>query len=179
MGIYKYIRDSYREYTDEVKQLWRQRIIAWRRDPVTLRIEYPTRLDRARNAGYKAKEGVILVRQRVIRGGHKRRDRAGGRRSKHATKRLTLALNYQVIAERRANSSYKNCEVLNSYFVAKDGRYAWYEVILVDRTNPSVLADKRLAGIAKQKGRSQRGITSANRKARGIRRKGKGAEKKR
>jgi len=69
MGIYKYIRDSYREYTDEVKQLWRQRIIAWRRDPVTLRIEYPTRLDRARNAGYKAKEGVILVRQRVIRGG--------------------------------------------------------------------------------------------------------------
>ena len=177
MGIYKYIRDSWRSKTDESKKLARQRLIQYRREPVTLRLEHPTRLDRARNAGYKAKEGVLIVKQRDIRGSHKRRDRAGGRRSKHSGRKMNLQLNYQAIAERRANSKFINCEVVNSYFLAKDGRYYWYEVILIDRTNPTVLADKQLSGIAKQKGRAQRGITSANRISRGLRWKGKGSEK--
>ena len=68
-------------------------------------------------------------------------------------------------------------EVLNSYFLAKDGTYSWYEVILVDREHPAVKADKQLSGIAKQRGRVFRGLTSAGRKMRGLRWKGKGAEK--
>jgi len=177
MGIYKHIRDSWRSHSDEVKKLWRQRLIQWRKEPVTIRIDFPTRLDRARAAGYRSKEGVIVVRQRVNRGGHPRRDRAGGRRSKHSARRMTLALNYQTIAEKRANTAFPNCEVVNSYFVAKDGKHYWYEVILVDRNSPVVLADVRLAGIARQKGRAYRGLTSANRKSRGLRWKGKGSEK--
>ena len=68
---------------------------------------------------------------------------------------------------------------MNSYYVAQDGNHYWYEIILVDRKHPVVLADKKLSWIAaaNKKGRAARGITSAGRKARGLRHKGKGAEK--
>lgn len=176
MGIYKYIRNSWNTETPEVKALWKSRLIQWRAEPVTLRIAHPTRLDRARALGYRAKDGVVLVRQRVNRGTHKRMDRSGGRHSSNTQKRMNLAMNYQVIAERRANDAYPNCEVLGSYFAAKDGKHAWYEIILVDRASPVVLADERLAGVAKQRARAYRGLTSANRKTRGLRWKGTGSE---
>jgi len=70
-----------------------------------------------------------------------------------------------------------NLEVLNSYWVGEDGRYKWFEVILVDRSHPAILSDPQLSQIAKQRGRVYRGLTSAGRRARGLRRKGKGAEK--
>jgi large subunit ribosomal protein L15e len=177
MGIYKYIRKSWQEPTDEAKAMWKARLIGWRKENASVRIAYPTRLDRARAVGYRAKEGVLLVRQRVTRGTHKREDRSGGRHSSNSQHRMNLQMNYQIIAERRANDAHPNCEVLNSYFVAKDGKHAWYEVVLVDRANPNVLADSRLAGIAHQRGRAYRGLTSANRKSRGLRHKGKGSEK--
>ncbi len=44
MGIYKYIRNNWNNPSAEVKQLWKSRIIQWRKEPVTLRIEHPTRL---------------------------------------------------------------------------------------------------------------------------------------
>ncbi|HSU72439.1 MAG TPA: 50S ribosomal protein L15e [Candidatus Binatia bacterium] len=176
MGIYKYIRNSWQSDSPEVKALWKTRLITWRHESSTVRIEHPTRLDRARAVGYRAKDGVVLVRQRVNRGTHKREDRSGGRHSSNSQRRMNLALNYRIIAERRANDAYPNCEVLNSYFVAKDGKHAWYEVILVDRASPTVLADERLAGVAKQRGRAYRGITAASRVTRGLRWKGKGSE---
>ena len=46
-----------------------QRMAQWRREPVNCRIERPTRLDAARRMGYKAKQGVVLIRTRVRRGG--------------------------------------------------------------------------------------------------------------
>ncbi len=177
MGIYKHIQNSWRTETPELKALWKSRLIQWRKEDVTTRIEYPTRLDRARALGYRAKTGVILVRQRVNRGTHRREDWSGGRHSSNSSIRMNLQLNYQSIAERRANDKFPNCEVMSSYFVAKDGKHEWYEIILVEKTNPNVLADARLAGIAGQRGRAYRGITSANRKTRGLRHKGKGAEK--
>ncbi|MBI4145544.1 50S ribosomal protein L15e [Candidatus Woesearchaeota archaeon] len=176
MGIYKYIRNSWQSETPEIKALWKDRLISWRREPSTLRLEHPTRLDRARALGYRAKDGVIIVRQRVNRGTHRREDWSGGRHSSNMQIRMNLQFNYQSIAERRVNDVYHNCEVLGSYFVAKDGKHAWYEVILVDRSHPQVLADERLAGVAKQRARAYRGLTSANRKTRGLRHKGKGTE---
>lgn len=176
MGIYKYIRNAWQSDSPEVKALWKTRLIAWRHEPASLRIEHPTRLDRARAVGYRAKDGVVLVRQRVNRGTHKREDRSGGRHSSNSQRRMNLAMNYRIIAERRANDAYPNCEVLNSYFVAKDGKHAWYEVILVDRASPTVLSDIRLAGVAHQRGRAYRGITAASRVSRGLRWKGKGSE---
>ena len=86
-------------------------------------------------------------------------------------------MNYQWIAETRVARKYVNCEVLNSYYVTKDGQNYWYEVILVDRSHPAVKKDKTTSWISDKKGRVFRGQTSAGRKARGLRNKGKGAEK--
>jgi large subunit ribosomal protein L15e len=179
MGTYKYIRDLWKKPKESMPELWKQRLVLWRKQPVTIRIERPTRLDRARSLGYRAKQGIIIARQRVLRGGRQKPKPAGGRRPKRMTRRKIVGKNYQQIAEERAARAFKNCQVLNSYYVAHDGKHYWYEVILVDKAHPSVLADKRLSWIAKpsQKGRAARGITSAGKKSRGLRHKGKGAEK--
>jgi large subunit ribosomal protein L15e len=179
MGIYSKIRELWKKPKASLGDVWKQRLMQFRREPVTIRIERPTRLDRARALGYKAKQGVIVVRQRVLRGGHSRPKRWGGRRSKHSGKKLTLRKNYKLIAEERVSKKYPNCEVLNSYQVAKDGKHFWYEVILVDSKHPAIVKDKNLGMISSKqhKRRVHRGLTSAGRKVRGLMHKGKGAEK--
>ena len=179
MGLYKYIRQAWKDPQKGLGALWTTRLIEWRTEPVTIRIEHPTRLDRARSLGFKAKPGFIIVRQRIDRGGRMRPTIRKGRKSSKKRQRLVLGMNYQSVAERRAVQKFPNCEVLNSYEVGKDGTHYWYEVILVDRTNPSILADKNMAWISKPANtrRAFRGLTSAGRKYRGLRNKGKGAEK--
>lgn len=179
MGLYKHLRLTWKKPSEEFFALQRQRMIEWRKEPVTLRIERPTRLDRARALGYKAKPGVIVVRQRLNRGGRHRPDIKGGRRSKHSGQVKVLGKNYQQVAEERAGRKYPNAEVINSYFVGKDGHHYWYEVVLADRSHPAILADKNLSWVSEKQHRSRaaRGLTSAGRKGRGLRHKGRGAEK--
>lgn len=179
MGYLKYVRKLWKQPKANLGSLWKERLMQWRREPVTLRIERPTRLDRARSLGYKAKKGYVIVRQRVIRGGHSRPHNQGGRRSKTMTRRLTLVKNYQVIAEERAQKQFHNLAVLNSYYVAKDGKYYWFEIILVDPEAPEIKADQRINWICDKKhgSRVYHGKTSAGRRMRGLRNKGKGAEK--
>ncbi|MBI5389123.1 50S ribosomal protein L15e [Candidatus Woesearchaeota archaeon] len=179
MGVYKYIREAWKKPQSTLGPLWSERLVQWRRGPATMRVEYPTRLDRARSLGYKAKEGFIIVRQRVLAGGRQRPKITGGRRSKHNTRRKTLAVSYQQIAEFRAAKKHVNCEVLNSYWIGKDGKYYWYEVILVDKAHPVIKADKNIAWITEKqhKRRVFRGLTAAGKHTRGLYRKGKGAEK--
>jgi large subunit ribosomal protein L15e len=179
MGMYSHIRDLWKKPQENMPELWRARLIQWRKEPSTVRLDKPTRIDRARSLGYKAKQGFIIVRERVIRGGHSRGSYLGGRRPKHARTKMVLTKNYQQIAEERVNDKYPNCEVLSSYWVAEDGRYYWYEVILVDVSHPVILADPDISWIAEKQhtGRVYRGLTSAGRKSRALRRKGKGAEK--
>ena len=177
MGYLKYLKKIWRKPDEEAKQLRKKRLIAYRREPVTIRVEKPTRLDRARALGYKAKQGFVIVRQRVLRGGHKRPGDQKGRSPSKNRRNLVLSKSYQQICEERANKRYTNCEVLNSYFVAKDGMHYWYEVILIDRTHPQVLANSNLKNLVKKKGRTFRGLTSAGRKSRHLDAKGKGTEK--
>jgi len=177
MGMYSHIRKAWSKPNDVLKKLQHERTIKWRAEPTTIRIERPTRLDRARSLGYRAKPGFIIVRQRVDRGGRQRPQIRHPRRPKAMSRRKDLTMNYQQVAENRACQKYPNCEVLNSYYAAEDGLHYWYEVILVDRTNPSVLSDSRISWIFSHRGRGERGLTSAGRKARGLMRKGKGAEK--
>jgi len=177
MGMYQYIREAWKKPNEVLEELQHQRIIQWRQEPTTIRIERPTRLDRARSLGYKAKPGFIIIRQRVNRGGRQRPQIRHPRRPKAMSRRKDLTMNYQQVAENRAAQKYPNCEVLNSYYVAEDGLHYWYEVILVDRTHPQVLADPRINWIFGHKGRSERGLTSAGKRARGLLHKGKGAEK--
>ena len=49
----------------------RQRAIIWRKQNAVTRIEKPSRLLRARRLGYKAKQGIVVVRMRVGTGGMK------------------------------------------------------------------------------------------------------------
>ena len=180
MGFYKYMRQAWEKPRETLGDLYTGRLIAWRDEPVVLRLDGPTRLDRARSLGYKAKQGVFAARVRVLRGGHFRPKMAGGRRPKAMRRMKIVGKSYQWIAEERAQDKFLNCEVLNSYLVAQDGKHYWYEVILVDRDHPSVLADKDLAWVAQaqHRGRVYRGLTASGKRGRGIlTHKGKGAEK--
>ncbi len=178
MSLYKQIREAWTKPRQN-KELWRERLLAWRQEPSTVRVERPTRLDRARSLGYKAKQGFVVVRQRVQRGGHTRPKIKGGRRPKRFGTRLSLRKSYQLISEERAQKKYENLTVLNSYWVADDGKYCWYEVVMVDPSHPVIKADPKINWIAAQKNKSRvfHGITSAGKKARGMSGKGKGYEK--
>ncbi len=179
MGFYKYLKDIMQKESKKKDSMYKKRLMKLRREPVTLRLERPTRLDRARALGYKAKEGFIVVRQKVSRGGHTRPDFAGGRRPRHSGVRKNMKISYKQIAEMRAAKKFKNCEVLNSYLLAEDGRNKWFEIILVDKSCPAIQKDKNIKWICSKKhtNRAFRGLTSAARKSRGLRHKGKGAEK--
>ncbi|MBI4148005.1 50S ribosomal protein L15e [Candidatus Woesearchaeota archaeon] len=174
MTLTKYLRDSWNTLQSDTLR-WREHVMQWRRDPAVLRLEHPSRLERARALGFRAKEGVFMVRVRVSAGGHTRPDFDGGRHSKRMRNILALRKNYQAIAEQRAVSGYTNCEVVNSYFLAKDSKHHWFEVILADRAHPAILADHRFGVLSR--GRAYRGLTAAGRKHRGLRWKGKGVEK--
>jgi large subunit ribosomal protein L15e len=177
--MYSYIREVWKKPFDgEMGRLMWIRLQQWRREPTVVRINRPTRLDRARTLGYKAKPGIIVVRVRIRRGGRRAtRPKRRRKTKKQMVSRKTPKKSLQWIAEERAARKYPNMEVLNSYWVGEDGKYKWFEVILVDRSHPSILSDPQLSGIAKQKGRVFRGLTSAGRKSRGLRRRGRGAEK--
>ncbi len=179
MGLYKYIRETWKKPKENLGELWQQRLIKWRKEPVTLRIDRPTRIDRARSLGYKAKPGFVMVRQRVKRGGRQRPQIRKGRRSKRQSRRKDLRISYKVVAEMRAARKYVNLEVLNSYWVARDGQNYWFEVILVDKAHPAIISDKHIGWISEKQHtrRAFRGLTSAARKSRGLLNKGKGAEK--
>ena len=161
---YKYVAEAWRKpESSYVKELMQQRVTEWRKQPAIIRIEKPTRIDRARRLGYKDKPGYVVVRVRVRRGGlRKQRPKAGRRQKRMGVKKYKPAKSIRLIAEERAAKKYPNLEVLNSYWVWEDGRSKWYEVILVDRT---LLPEIRLG---KGKGRVFRGLTSAGRKVRGL-----------
>jgi large subunit ribosomal protein L15e len=180
-SVYRYMSRSFRTtQAEEGSGLRHERLLTWRREHTVTRLEHPTRLDRARALGFKAKGGFVLVRVRVRRGGQRKRAIIAGRRPKHkGILRMTLKKSLRRIAEERAQKHYPNLEVLNSYWVGEDGKQKFFEVILLDPSAPEVLADPRLAWIAapSQKGRVYRGLTSAGREGRGLRWRGKGTER--
>ncbi|MBS7647142.1 50S ribosomal protein L15e [Candidatus Bathyarchaeota archaeon] len=178
---YKYIAEAWKKPGESfVEELMRQRLIDWRRQPAVVRIEKPTRLDRARKLGYKAKQGFIVVRVRVRRGGlRKQRPRSGRRPKRMGVRKYKPAKSLRLIAEEQAARKFPNLEVLNSYWVGEDGRFKWFEVIMVDPSHPAIKSDKDVNWICQKqhRGRVFRGLTSAGKKVRGLRKKGRGAEK--
>jgi large subunit ribosomal protein L15e len=174
--LYQKLRELWKKPSPE---LLRERPIQWRREPSILRIDKPTRIDRARSLGYKAKKGFVVVRIKLLRGGRQRPLIKKGRRSKHRRRQKIVGKSYQWIAEERVARKFKNLEVLNSYQVAKDGKYYWFEVILVDPNHPAIKKDKDIKWISNpaNRGRVFRGLTSAAKKSRGLSKKGIGTEK--
>lgn len=176
MGYYKYIKEMYKHPKANLKELWRERLIKWRKTPTIVRLEKPTRIDKARSLGYKAKKGYIVVRIRVPRGGRQRETIRAGRRSKHFRSKKIVNKSYQWIAEERAARKFKNCEVLNSYEIIKDGKYFWYEILLLDRE--VVKHYDEMGWVGDSKGRVFRGKTASGMRTRGmLTHKGTGTEK--
>jgi large subunit ribosomal protein L15e len=161
--------------------LYRNRILQFRKEPESVvRIDSPTNLARARQLGYKAKKGVLVVRVKIRKGSGLHRRPYRGRRAKQmGVRKRTRTKSIQSVAEIRAVRKFPNCEVLNSYWVGEDGKNKYFEVILVDTSAPEILSDKNLSWIAKpvQRGRAERGLTSAGKKSRGHHKKGRGTEK--
>ncbi|MBS3149084.1 50S ribosomal protein L15e [Candidatus Woesearchaeota archaeon] len=176
MSFTSYLRES---WNNQGAKAFQQKLIGWRREPVSIKLEHPTRIDRARALGYKAKEGFLIVRTRLRKSRRMRPKIKKGRKSSNKGQKLVVNKNYRQIAEERTNKKFINMEVLNSYEVGRDGHFIWYEVILVDPNHPVIKADNTIKWISNKqhRGRAFRGLTSAGRKARGLRNRGKGAEK--
>ncbi len=179
-SMYDYVGDQWKKPDLSYKSPYKQRLIQWRKDENYLRVDKPIRVDRARSLGYKAKPGYIVVRARVRRGGLRKPTIKGGRRpAAKGISKITMGKSIQRIAEERSAKHFPNMEVLNSYWVGEDGKHQYFEVILVDPVHPSIMRDKNINWITNisNKRRVQRGKTSAGQKGRGLRNKGKGAEK--
>ncbi|MHA1448349.1 MAG: 50S ribosomal protein L15e [Candidatus Hodarchaeales archaeon] len=187
MNMYRHISQFKTKQPKAYADLRRERLIKWRKEPSVLRIDRPTNLARARSLGYLAKTGYVIVRTRIRRGGRRKSLPARGRRPKRlGVRKFTPNKSRQRMCEERANRRYTNLEVLNSYWVAQDGLHLWYEIIMIDPESPSIAKDKRTSWISpkvekgkkryKHTGRAYRGLTSAGKKGRGLRNKGKGAE---
>ncbi len=159
--MYKFLNLTWknRKKDENLIKLWKSRLISWRREPSIVRIERPTRLDRARRLGWKPINGIIIVRVRVKKGSRKRKDMPRHVKTTSYYFYRTLDIPLQVIAEQRAQRKYINMEVLGSYYVAEDGKYIWYEVILVDPNNPNVLSREEYAWIINHRKRALRGLT--------------------
>src|SRR5512136_1323669 len=114
-SVYAYIREAWKKPSDTpVKDLQWYRMQTWRREGSVVRVEHPTRIDRARNLGYKAKQGIAVVRVKIRRGGRRKSRYVRARRSNRMGKnRITPAKSLQRIAEERASRRYPNMEVLN------------------------------------------------------------------
>ena len=78
----------------------RQRAIIWRKQNAVTRVERPSRLLRAKRLGYKAKQGIIVVRMRVGAGGMRKQRPTGGRRPKHlGVTRIKAAVSMKQVAD--------------------------------------------------------------------------------
>jgi len=123
----------------------RQKAVIWRNQNAVTRVEKPSRIARARRLGYKAKQGIIVVRMRVGTGGMRKERPRGGRRPKHlGVTKIKADVSMKQVAERRILQRYPNMKLLGSYFLYKDGMHYWFEVILADPSHPRIAKDKEI-----------------------------------
>ncbi|CAM9432341.1 unnamed protein product [Ectocarpus fasciculatus] len=178
MGAYKYLEEVWRKkQSDVMRFLLRVRAWEYRQQNKITRCTQPTRPDKAHKLGYKAKQGFSVFRVAVRRGGRKRPNPKGivhGKPKNQGINQLKFARNLRSVAEERVGRVCGNMRVLNSYWVNADATYKYFEVILVDPNHVSIRNDARINWICNpvHKHRERRGLTSAGRKARGLRVKG-------
>jgi large subunit ribosomal protein L15e len=183
MGAYKYMEEIYRKkQSDVIRFVSRVRCWEYRQRPSLVRVQRPTRPDKARKLGYKATAGYVVYRVRVRRGGRKRPVHKGKTMGKPKTQginQLKFERSLRSVAEERAGRRLGNLRVLNSYWLNQDASYKYFEVILVDTNKSHIRADPRINWLARptMKHRELRGLTSAGRKSRGLHGKSHGHHK--
>merc|ERR1719352_1846654 len=183
MGAYKYLEEIWKKkQSDALRFLLRVRCWEYRQLPRIHRVEHPTRPDKARRLGYKAKQGFVVYRVRVRRGSRKREAPKGityGKPVNQGVTQLKFQRSLRSVAEERVGRRAGNLRVLNSYWVNQDATYKYFEVILVDPSHNTIRNDPRINWICAptMKHRELRGLTSAGRKYRGLRKRGHRANK--
>jgi large subunit ribosomal protein L15e len=150
MGAYKYLTELYTKKQSDVLQfVSRVRCWEYRQLAVIHRASRPSRPDKARRLGYKAKQGYLIYRVRVRRGNRKKPVKKGatfGKPVRQGVNHLKFQRGLRSIAEERVGRRCANLRVwvlapaggallmsrLNSYWINQDGVYKYYEVILVE-----------------------------------------------
>jgi len=178
MGAYKYLEELWKKkQSDVLRFLLRIRCWEYRQLPAVHRVTRPTRPDKARRLGYKAKQGFVIYRARVRRGGRKRPNSKGivyGKPATQGINHLKWERSLRSKAEERVGKRAANLRVLNSYWVNQDASYKYYEVILVDPFHNAIRNDPRINWIVApvHKHRELRGLTATGKKSRGLQGKG-------
>jgi large subunit ribosomal protein L15e len=180
MGAYKYVSELWRKkQSDALRFLLRVRAWEYRQGNRLVRLNHPSRPDKARTLGYKAKQGYVVYRVAVRRGNRKKplpRGIVHGKPKGQGINQLKFARNLRSVAEERVGRRCGNLRVLNSYWVNQDSTYKYFEVILVDPSHNGIRNDARINWIcnAVHAHRENRGLTSAGRHSRGLQSRGHG-----
>ncbi|KAG1675137.1 hypothetical protein FOA52_003360 [Chlamydomonas sp. UWO 241] len=183
MGAYKYLEELWKKkQSDVMRFLLRVRCWEYRQLPGIIRLTRPSRPDKARRMGYKAKQGYVIYRVRVRRGGRKRPVHKGivyGKPASQGITQLKPTRNLRSVAEERVGRKIGGLRLLNSYWVNEDSTYKYYEVVMIDPAHNAIRNDPRINWIcnATHKHRELRGLTSAGKSYRGLRGKGHSANK--
>ena len=183
MVAYTFINELWRKKQSDVMSfLLKIRAWEYRNLPGIYRIKKPSRPEKARRLGYKSKQGFIIYRVRVRRGDRKRpvpKGNTSGKPKNHGINQLKYSRNKRSMAEEKVGKMCGNLRVLNSYWINEDSTFKFFEVILVDPNHKCIKRDHKINWICfpNSKHRELRGITSAGKKYRGLRRKGHRANK--
>jgi len=162
-----------RKQSDVLRFLLRIRCWEYRQLNVIHRANRPSRPDKARRLGYKTKQGFVIYRVRVRRGGRKRPVKKGivyGKPTHQGVNKLKYKRSLKTTAEERVGRRCGNLRVLNSYWINEDNIYKYYEVILIDPSHKAIRRDPRVNWICApvHKHREARALTSIGKKNRGI-----------
>ncbi|KAF8359699.1 hypothetical protein PRIPAC_94694, partial [Pristionchus pacificus] len=137
------------------------------------RVNRPARPEKARHHGFRSKQGFVVYRVRVRRGGRKWpviKGQTYGKPKTHGVNELKNVRSHQGVAEGRVGKRCGAHRVLSSYWIAEDSTYKFYEVVLIDPQHKAIRTNAELNWICKpvHKHREMRGLTSGGRKSRGL-----------
>ena len=171
MGANKYIKAAFQnewkgtvDNNYDYASIMRQRGLEYRNTgDAVVKVDKPTNLPSARSVGYKAKQGIIVVRVRVRKGtGTHHRPKNKRRPKRQGQAKLSRKISTQGMAEQKASKRFENAEALGSYKVAEDGKWHYFEVVMADREASTIQSDKNLKYLVHgHKGRAERGKTYA------------------
>ena len=183
MGAYKYLEEIWKKkQSDLLRFVLRVRAWEYRQLPTIHKCSRPSRPDKARRLGYKRKQGFVVYRIRIRRGGRKRAVRKGivyGKPVNHGIRKLKAARTHRSVGEERVGAVCSNLRVLNSYWVGQDACFKFFEVIMVDPNHQAIRNDPKVNWIcsSKHNHRECRGLTSVGKHSRGLNQKGHKAVK--
>merc|ERR1711978_400858 len=162
-----------KKQSDVMKYILRLRSWHFRQLPAIHRASRPSRPEKARLMGYKAKQCYVVYRVRVRRGCRKRLAPKGatyGKPVHEGVNQLKFQRRIQSVAEERAGKAMGGLRVVNSYWAAEDSTYKYYEVVMVDPQHKVIRRDADMQWITQpvHKHRECKGLTSAGKKSRGV-----------